>query len=158
LERLNPATGLPWKYGDIASDGKVFIAHRRKEPLTKEGFYRTNWTTGEGWERRKEYCLETSSTRRKKNLDLVQAEKMKRGCLCCGYKEDPCALDFDHLDPNKKHAGVGRMMTHSFDKILDEMDKCQLLCANCHRIKTHNPKKFKAMLANAESVKGAFDY
>lgn len=150
MERLNPVTGLPWKYGEVSSDGKVFIAHRRRAPLTKEGFYRTNWTTKEGWEKRKEYNLQVSKARRKKNLQLVQAEKMRRGCFCCGYKEDPCALDFDHLNPDQKHAGVGKMMTHSFDKILNEMNKCQLLCANCHRIKTHNPKKFKTMLAKAE--------
>jgi hypothetical protein len=151
VKRLNPSTGRPWEYGEVSSEGKVFIQHRCKEPLTKDGFYRVNWATPEKWEERKIYTLKTSSARRKQNLELVQAEKVKRGCACCGYNKDACALDFDHLDPDKKNAGVGRMMTHSFSKILEEIEKCQILCANCHRIKTHNPEKFTTM-CNAKQV------
>lgn len=55
-------------------------------------------------------------------------------CIACGYHRDIKALDFHHLNGDTKDFGLSeRGMTRSWEKIKSEIDKCILLCANCHR-------------------------
>ena len=61
--------------------------------------------------------------------------KLERGCADCGYDEDPAALDFDHVSGMKLGA-VSRMLNQAIDRILDEIEKCEVVCANCHRVRT----------------------
>lgn len=60
---------------------------------------------------------------------------MGKECQICNYNKCPEALEFHHLDPNKKEFGLGSIMATpvSWEKIVLEMMKCILLCANCHR-------------------------
>jgi 5-methylcytosine-specific restriction endonuclease McrA len=63
--------------------------------------------------------------------------KLESGCVACGYNAHPAALEFDHLDPTTKLFHVGsRFSSVSFSKLKEEVSKCQVLCSNCHRIKT----------------------
>lgn len=63
-----------------------------------------------------------------------QAVKLKGGkCERCGYDKCIAALDFHHLDPNEKEHKIGNGNTTSWEKYLKEVEKCILLCANCHR-------------------------
>ncbi len=67
----------------------------------------------------------------------VQAIKVERGCADCGYNTHPSALDFDHLPG---HVKLGRLASMSCGSALQtihaEIDKCEVVCANCHRIRT----------------------
>jgi 5-methylcytosine-specific restriction endonuclease McrA len=54
-------------------------------------------------------------------------------CQKCGYKKLPHALEFHHRDPSKKEFSLGLPHTRSWEKMKAEIDKCDLLCANCHR-------------------------
>jgi predicted HNH restriction endonuclease len=54
--------------------------------------------------------------------------------MICGYGHCPEALDFHHRDPKQKSFGLSvRGLTRSWEKIQKELDKCILVCANCHR-------------------------
>lgn len=54
--------------------------------------------------------------------------------MLCGYDKCREALDFHHLDPTQKIFGLSvKGLTRSWEKIRNEIDKCILLCANCHR-------------------------
>ena len=54
-------------------------------------------------------------------------------CAICGYNKCQRALSFHHRDPNKKIFGISaKGLTRSWVKIQEEIDKCILLCANCH--------------------------
>ena len=57
-------------------------------------------------------------------------------CKICGYNKYKEALDFHHLDPSKKEFSLGSGDTISWERTQKELDKCVLLCANCHR-ETH---------------------
>lgn len=60
-----------------------------------------------------------------------------RPCLDCGGSFAPCAMDFDHRDPSGKRAAVTRMIGRAGTaRILDEVAKCDIVCANCHRLRT----------------------
>lgn len=64
----------------------------------------------------------------------LQAEKVRRGCVDCGYNAHPVALDFDHVCGDKKF-NLSRV-THSIEAITAELEKCVVRCSNCHRIRT----------------------
>jgi len=66
---------------------------------------------------------------------LALIKLMGGGCERCGFDESPAALEFHHIDPETKEFCVGeKLPCFSWDRILAEIAKCQLLCANCHRI------------------------
>jgi hypothetical protein len=55
-------------------------------------------------------------------------------CEKCGYDKFTGALDFHHTDPSKKDFIISKKKSVSFnDCMRAELDKCVLLCANCHR-------------------------
>ena len=56
-------------------------------------------------------------------------------CGCCGYEGPSCVMDFHHLDPNEKELGLGAVRGNlkSWEKIVNEIRKCVMLCSNCHR-------------------------
>lgn len=58
-------------------------------------------------------------------------------CEECGYSKSLSALEFHHIDGKTKSFGIGSSRANkSWDSIVAELDKCRLLCANCHR-ETH---------------------
>ncbi len=59
------------------------------------------------------------------------------GCVECGEKSFEC-LQFNHIDPSNKTDSVSSMITNSknLNVILEEVKKCEILCANCHAKKT----------------------
>jgi hypothetical protein len=60
--------------------------------------------------------------------------KLGNPCEICG-EQDPIVLEFDHLDPKTKNHNVAEMVKlgYSCTSILKEVQKCRILCANCHR-------------------------
>jgi hypothetical protein len=68
--------------------------------------------------------------------------QLKAGsCTVCGISRAPECMDFDHRDPAIKSTGIARLQNYvdtpkNRERLLDEVAKCDLLCANCHRIKT----------------------
>ena len=71
---------------------------------------------------------------------MSDAIKLEKGCELCGYNEHPAALDYDHIDPSQKEFSIGEAIGQAQGKqrILDEIAKCRVLCANCHRIHTYD--------------------
>lgn len=74
--------------------------------------------------------------RRAERRILIDSLKDKP-CTDCHQSFPPCAMDFDHIT-NDKYIDVASMLGHSKEKLLVEVAKCELVCANCHRIRTHN--------------------
>lgn len=72
----------------------------------------------------------------KRRLKLKQLSVDYKGGCCerCGYKKSLSALEFHHLDPNEKDFSISKNGdTKSWERIKKELDKCILVCANCHR-------------------------
>ena len=59
-------------------------------------------------------------------------------CLDCGGRFEPYQMDFDHRDPATKSFKVttGRAMLMSDGKLLAEVAQCDVVCVNCHRVRT----------------------
>lgn len=75
--------------------------------------------------------------RRARKAELVAL--MGGCCVRCGFDGPQEALDFDHIDPTEKTLTVASSLSPGeFERVKQEvLTRCQLLCANCHRIKTH---------------------
>lgn len=58
-------------------------------------------------------------------------------CKHCGYDKHYGALEFHHNNPKEKDFVWTKLRLKSWDKITNEIDKCTLLCANCHREEHH---------------------
>lgn len=71
--------------------------------------------------------------------------KSERPCYDCGGMFPPEAKDFDHVT-GKKSFGVSEMVGKPWQEVRLEIDKCQLVCACCHRIRTQ--KRFNLCLKN----------
>lgn len=69
--------------------------------------------------------------------------KSKTPCMDCQKTYPYYVMDFDHRDPTLKIATVSYVArnTHNLNKVQLEMDKCDPVCANCHRIRTHLKKQ-----------------
>ncbi len=81
---------------------------------------------------RAEYMREAVKRRRKK-LRQMAREYLGGKCAICGYNKCQRALSFHHKDSSKKEFGLSaRGLTRSWDKIKAEIEKCVLLCSNCH--------------------------
>lgn len=63
---------------------------------------------------------------------FILIELLGGRCVECGYR-GYAALVFHHKDETQKVAGVSDLLTGKFENALEEVKKCVLLCANCHR-------------------------
>ena len=71
---------------------------------------------------------------------LIDQIKVDRGCADCGYHEHACALDFDHREPSGKLFTIAEGSHWNLDRLLAEIEKCDVVCANCHRVRTKSQK------------------
>lgn len=78
-------------------------------------------------------CRTEYATNRRQELKLKAIEYKGGKCTDCGLIDDPCVYDFHHLDPSKKEIAFGSSGGLSFEKLKPELDKCVLVCSNCHR-------------------------
>lgn len=65
-------------------------------------------------------------------------ELKQKPCTDCNKKFDPVCMQWDHLPKYDKIEGVGKLArtTWSKEKVLEEIKKCELVCANCHALRT----------------------
>lgn len=86
-------------------------------------------------------CLYVLYTRpgMEKKLAEVHDYQLGLGCMDCGYREHPAALEFDHRPGEIKLFNIGEKIgAYSRTKIWAEIAKCDVVCANCHAIRTDN--------------------
>lgn len=74
---------------------------------------------------------------RKRNREFLNGYLSSHPCVDCGFS-DIRALEFDHVRGEKEH-NVSNMVNraYSIESLQVEIDKCEVRCANCHRIRTH---------------------
>jgi heterodisulfide reductase subunit B len=81
------------------------------------------------------------SARRKELKEEWSTFKRTLKCTKCGFNHI-AALDFHHEDPSEKEYNVNRLVSNGqFKKAYEEIKKCIVLCANCHRIHHYEEKE-----------------
>jgi len=82
---------------------------------------------------RREELIRAVAKRRRK-IKKMAIEYKGGQCQVCGYSRYVGALDLHHTDPKTKKFGIGdKGYTRAWRKVREELDKCILVCANCHR-------------------------
>ena len=97
--------------------------------------YKTNGKSH--YERNKQKYVEASARRKSRNRSYIRNLKMNGSCVDCNIS-DWRVLDYDHKPDSGKLFNVAQAveMGHSIERIDAEIQKCELRCANCHRIIT----------------------
>jgi hypothetical protein len=140
----------------------------------KEFYQRKKYRSGEYYERCKEcfkkrgkeyyhlnherqltLALKRKARYRKERFDYL--EKIKNNpCTDCGKIYPPWVMDFDHRESEVKIGTISWLAIHdtaNLEKINKEIEKCDLVCANCHRQRTHDRLKSRNSAAVAKLVK-----
>lgn len=112
---------------------------RRLENPEKVAEARRKWTAlnpyvGERAEKRRQYHRDAYAARR----EFINRFKMKP-CLDCGKQYNPWVMDFDHRPGEKKVEKLSALyfLRNNQETIKEEIGKCDLVCSNCHRERTH---------------------
>jgi hypothetical protein len=120
---------------------KEYHARRKDEPEYRE-WYRAKNRANAAKRRADPECRkrmwEKARKAARKRRDMLQEIKLSHGCADCGYKAHPEALDFDHRNPTEKRFWISKIKTLSLASLMAEVAKCDVVCANCHRIRTYN--------------------
>lgn len=88
---------------------------------------------------RKPYDEKRRQTYHRNQVDL-RAYKLLRGCMDCGYDVNADALEFDHRVGEKRRDVVGALAYYD-EYLLGELAKCDVVCSNCHSIRTANRRR-----------------
>lgn len=83
----------------------------------------------------KELNTKWQKLRRRNTINRLREYRISIGkCSWCGYSEHPEILQFHHREPNTKKFSfsLGGVGNYSWSTILSEIDKCDLICPNCH--------------------------
>ena len=98
-------------------------------PLDRAHFYTRRDTHFTSWCKK---CLNKHTTTRGQSRKLKAIEYKGGKCTICNYNTHPSAMDFHHLDPSKKEQSPSSMRLVSWETQKKELDKCILVCRNCH--------------------------
>lgn len=93
---------------------------------------KSKYEKDEAW---REHKKNHTKAKRLERLNYVWDHLKEHPCIDCGER-DIRVLDFDHVR-GEKTMGVTRAVQQSLKLVKQEIDKCEVRCANCHRIKTY---------------------
>ena len=84
-------------------------------------------------------CFNTWMSHRWMNYKekLIKTKNINSCCSICGYNKCIAALEFHHLESEEKDFNISKGYSYSFKRLVAELSKCILVCANCHR-EIHN--------------------
>lgn len=101
--------------------------------LAREAYHRNKHKHKE---KRKVY-----NTKRKQLLKIKAIEYKGGKCSVCGGVFPPCVYDFHHMDPKEKEYNPSVSFERKWETAKKELDKCILVCSNCHRIIHHTKEE-----------------
>lgn len=81
----------------------------------------------------KVFLVEKNNQFKLRCLEAVNTIKSSYGCLFC-KENNPCCLDFHHVNKEDKIDGISRLLhSHDVKQLIEEINKCVVVCSNCHR-------------------------
>lgn len=98
-------------------------------------------------------CRVDAVDKRRRTLKIKAVRYKGGSCIKCGYDKCLAALEFHHINPTEKDFSISSYgHTKSWELIKTELDKCILVCANCHR-EIHDSELNKPKIIEFISVK-----
>lgn len=128
---------LKSKFNTFIENGKIEYGDYRTCPGCKIEIKTSNFYTRRKKNNSSTYCIECTNKKTIERLRILKSKMVEYkggSCSRCGYNKYQGALEFHHLDPSQKDFNPSKLKKNKFDdKIKLELDKCILVCANCHR-------------------------
>ena len=135
---IDPATVPPYKERQCVGCGELKPC-RWMTTFTQTGTPEYRNRCDECWNARgRERAKTNRETLTSQRLDRQYARKVKcveyKGGKCqrCGYQKCVKAMNFHHVDPSTKEFEISQRLDTAWEKLTAELDKCVLLCFNCH--------------------------
>ncbi len=142
---------MPKQYKDLSLDEKERInvrleQYRKKNPqLYRDSALKYYYAN-------KEKCSSRHKLWREQNKDIIrqkqrESKRLRKlwaidylggSCSKCGGTFHPAVYEFHHTDPESKERDPSKMLSLSKERLVSELNKCVLLCANCHRMAHHS--------------------
>ena len=123
---------------EVGEIRQYYVTHSTIETAKK---FNVSRTTVQKYVNTKRVLL-TETEKRKHNYANVKSQRQKikekavayKGgkCVKCGYDKCLRSLDFHHTDPSQKDFGIGTFTVMRWERVRQELDKCILICSNCH--------------------------
>ena len=101
--------------------------------MTKKGFGKTQKEISAKYYQDNKSSIMFNSRQRIRLVKIQCVQYLGGSCILCGYSRCMAALEFHHVNPASKLYEIGKRPSLSLEKQKPELDKCVLLCANCHR-------------------------
>jgi len=119
------------------------MAH--KDPVRRKE-YHAKYMKEVWYPKNKEKHISYVRRNKRRVTEFIEQYKRARSCVDCGFsgREFPYVLDFDHIDSSvvkKFNVGSWSHSVLSIEAIKREIEKCELVCANCHRKRTFSEKR-----------------
>jgi len=115
-------------------------ASEKRSSEKRKGINRYNPETRKVWYKNKSKDVvwkakinNQANLRHSRLKDYLRDYKLTQGCVDCGYNTHHVALDFDHVDGEKE---LNVCNAKSIAQAKKEIEKCEVVCSNCHRIRT----------------------
>ena len=90
------------------------------------------------YKKNKQYYSDKARTRQKQINQMIDDIKSTTPCKDCGITFPGYVMDFDHLEGHAKIETISRLRcSGNISKIKQEIEKCDVVCSNCHRHRTH---------------------
>jgi hypothetical protein len=138
------------KYSEYTEEEKK-AHHERTERYRKAHMEQSSADALRYYYKNKEKCAERAKKWRTINKDYIitkqkEDKRLRKekaieylGGVCsnCNNKYHPAIFEFHHKCPQEKVKDPSKMLSLSWERIKNELDKCVLLCANCHRLIHH---------------------
>ncbi len=115
----------------MSYDKEWYEKNRTRERSKQRKYYRVN----------KDKIQARHKSEYDRRRKLIDEMKLSSGCVDCGYNTNAAALDFDHVLGEKKFAIGTDFCRVAWITIEKEIAKCEIRCANCHRIATATRRK-----------------
>lgn len=120
----------PWKQRNKQYSVKYYKKNKKRINKVIKQWERKNWT---------KVLLKAQKHRAKFRQKLFEI-KAKTPCFDCGKKFHPCCMDYHHVNRASKKFQISSGWSRNFKKVIQEIKKCILVCANCHRIRTYKQR------------------
>lgn len=110
-----------------------------EEQLKRRREYYHEWKNADNGEKYRNHH-ERMRKRGQEHQEAIQEIKTELGCARCA-NQDFRVLHFHHKDPESKNHNIANMKGMSWERVLEEISKCEVLCANCHAIEHYERRE-----------------
>lgn len=148
IDKNKPKCSIEWCLYNVEAKGFCHVHYRRmrlgidmQKPIENKTIKRVCVECGvKTFQLRHNRCKKHGAKYRRKIVRKLIVELFHNECSECKGKFDPVVFDFHHTATDKDKAIATYLAGSKLENLYDELSKCVMLCANCHRLEHHGDR------------------